>query len=397
MKKSIYAYPWDFADEGIGTVLEALRSNGVTGLYVAAAYHAGKFIFPHNPKRRVYFPEDGVVYFSPDAKYYQSTPLKPVCASLATEGDLLRDIFERCKDFEITPAAWLVCLHNSRLGMQHPQCTTKNVFGDSYPHSLCPARAEVVEYVKGLVSDVLDNYPLARVFLESLSYMGFLHGYHHEFYGVKVDSYRASLLSLCFCDACRSEAAEVGVDADRVAEVVRGELTMAFAQEPANGESPGQDGSWDRFLGLVHEHAELAAFMDVRCKLVTRLVSDVRRIVDGHGAEMDFFGPVFMPSCRQAVVEGIRLDDIARLVDHYVVDVSGADLAEVQRDLEFVEETVESKKIVASLKMGWKSTPSKRNFTDKVGLARAQGLHRCNFYNYGTIPLHRLAWIGEIG
>ena len=58
-------FPWDFADEGLDEVLGFVRDLGITRLVLASVYHAGFFIHPHNPKRKVHLLEDGVCYFHP--------------------------------------------------------------------------------------------------------------------------------------------------------------------------------------------------------------------------------------------------------------------------------------------------------------------------------------------
>jgi hypothetical protein len=66
MRTGIWAYPWDLADEGIGTALGRIRGRaGAEALSVAAVYHAGKFLHVHNPVRRVVFPRSGTLYFEP--------------------------------------------------------------------------------------------------------------------------------------------------------------------------------------------------------------------------------------------------------------------------------------------------------------------------------------------
>ena len=44
---------------------------------LAVCYHTGKLLLPHNPRRKVYYPEDGALFFSPDAAAFANSILKP--------------------------------------------------------------------------------------------------------------------------------------------------------------------------------------------------------------------------------------------------------------------------------------------------------------------------------
>ena len=62
---SIWIYPWDVLDAGAETVVGELADWGFSALSVAVTYHAGRLLLPHNPRRTVYFLEDGAAYFEP--------------------------------------------------------------------------------------------------------------------------------------------------------------------------------------------------------------------------------------------------------------------------------------------------------------------------------------------
>ena len=66
MDSSIFCFATDLADEGIETVLDNVEQRGgLGGVTVAAAYHEGRDVFPHNPVRKVRFLEGGAVFFPP--------------------------------------------------------------------------------------------------------------------------------------------------------------------------------------------------------------------------------------------------------------------------------------------------------------------------------------------
>jgi hypothetical protein len=61
MQKAMYTYAWDLQEEGVKTVAARLRDAGLNTVTLATSYHAGKFLRPHAPRRKVFFPEDGTI------------------------------------------------------------------------------------------------------------------------------------------------------------------------------------------------------------------------------------------------------------------------------------------------------------------------------------------------
>src|SRR5512141_282482 len=77
-------YAWDLADEGIDPIMETLKETAnVNSLYLVALMHHEKrpltdFYYPHNPKRKTYFPEDSRVYWQPHPDSYRESKIKPL-------------------------------------------------------------------------------------------------------------------------------------------------------------------------------------------------------------------------------------------------------------------------------------------------------------------------------
>jgi hypothetical protein len=98
----------------------------------------------------------------------------------------------------------------------------RNAFRDAYPYGLCPAAGDVQQYCVTLAEAILNATSVSGIVLESCGPMGFDHAGEHEkteFAGW--DEGRRALLSLCFCRACTGRYTAVGIDVDRLAEVVR--------------------------------------------------------------------------------------------------------------------------------------------------------------------------------
>ena len=85
MEATIWAYTWDVVAIGVSRFLDLVKVAGMLGVSLATAYHVGLFLTPYNSNYRVYFPEDGVLYFKTqfgkDKKAGPATQVKPAYAS----------------------------------------------------------------------------------------------------------------------------------------------------------------------------------------------------------------------------------------------------------------------------------------------------------------------------
>ena len=210
-------------------MLERVRRAGINTITLAASYHAGKFVRPHGRTGKVYFPKDGTVYFKARPERYGH--IKPLVNPLVEEFDGFAELQEAAPDLE--RCAWVVCLHNTPLGMQHPELTSRNAFGDPYPYSLCPAHPAVRDYVVNLCADLVDRYDIDRVVLETPGWLPYDHGYHHEFALLPLDRYAKTLLALCFSDATKRAAEAADIDAERLQARARAMLERWFAADLA--------------------------------------------------------------------------------------------------------------------------------------------------------------------
>jgi hypothetical protein len=82
--RAIYAYAWDIAEAGVAESVREFREVGLDTVTLAGSYHAGKFLRPHGKTGKVYFPEDGTVYFRPiRSAMARSCPLPTRCLANA--------------------------------------------------------------------------------------------------------------------------------------------------------------------------------------------------------------------------------------------------------------------------------------------------------------------------
>lgn len=216
--KAIYTYAWDLAETGVTTATDTFLGLGLDTVTIAGSYHAGKFLRPHGKTGKVYFPEDGTVYFHADASRYGA--IKPLANTLLAERDVLAELVEQ-NDMAVN--VWLVLMHNTRLGMAHPQSVVRNAFGDPYYYNLCPSAPDARAYAIGLACDVTESYRVSGISMEAPGFTPYAHGFHHEFALMKSNQWLENMLGLCFCDHCVAGAEKAGIDARRFkAEVVGG-------------------------------------------------------------------------------------------------------------------------------------------------------------------------------
>src|SRR5579871_4455828 len=275
MHRSMWTYPWDLLDLGFDKALGELRDRaGLNSVSLASSYHAGRFLQARSPKRKAYFPEDGTIYFHPTPARWERLAIQPKVADVILRGgDVLRELVRRRDAGGLKVSCWTVCLHNTRLGSLHPGAVTRNAFGDPNYYNLCPSNPDARAYVCALVEDLTHSYKPDIIELESPSFLGFAHEYHHEKDGVGLTAEDDFALSLCFCDACRARAAKAGVDAEPARKIVAQWIVEACEREMPNPRFPEfPAGRIDTFRPFPALHE----FLLWRSEPVTSLIGEMK-------------------------------------------------------------------------------------------------------------------------
>ena len=359
MQRRMFLYPWDVEDEGPAVVAERLRGAGISSVAVATSYHSGKFLRPHAPRGKVYYPEGGTVYFTPNPASYGR--LEPRRAALARDFDVLAELASA--DTELGRAGWTVGLHNSRLGRMHPDLVCRSAFGDPIWSSLCPAQPDVRDYLVALCADQARNCPVEEVCIEAPGYQTYRHNDHHEFELIELTPRAASLLGLCFCPACIAGAQKAGVDAERLAQAARGELDAFFDTGADRQPDLIDDPDWQDFLAW-------------RGETVATLIDRIR------GG---------LPTCWR---EGADLARLSRAADRLAIPIyrQGAEAT--------AREMAEARSMAGSgaglsfiLRPAWPTLPSQAALDNAISAAESQDAEQIEFYNYGHLPLRALRWI----
>jgi hypothetical protein len=382
---SIFTFATDFADEGIETVLDNVeRRGGLGGVTVAAAYHEGRDVFPHNPVRKVRFLESGAVFFRPETARWRDVRLRPPVSEVA---DVLPEVVHAALRRTLAARAWTVFLHNGALADAHPDCAPENAYGDRYLTDLCPAHPDVRAFARALAADVA-GLGVATICAESLHYHPLEHGYAHERYFVPLGPRSRFLLGLCFCSHCLEAARDLGVDGDVMRRLARRELDRVFAGGPEEPVEELERGSL----------AELDGYLSMRERVVTSLVEEVAEAVRGGGAELEFIDssgamkgyatgrPSGAPAPAVAWQLGVDVQAVARACDGIEAIGYAAEPERIRGDLEAYEDTAVS----VVLRPTPPDCDSAENLRAKVALARERGLSRADFYHYGFMRLDAL-------
>ncbi|MHB1104500.1 MAG: hypothetical protein ACYC0C_17345 [Devosia sp.] len=371
----MYLYAWDLCEEGVAEVAARLRDAGLDAVSLATSYHAGKFLRPHAPRRKVYFPEDGTIYFEPDMSRYGR--IKPRVSSLVAEFDALRQLETHAPD--LARVGWTVGLHNTPLGMTHPDLTAQNAFGDLLRNSLCPSQPEVREYLVALCTDLGTNYALSEVMIETPGWQAFRHGHHHEFELIELSDRTETLLGMCFCAACRTGAKTAGVDAEGLAAASRRELERFFATGDAPNLDPEHDPDW-------------RAFHEWRASVVTSLVREVRAELD-RAARLAIIPTVQTPNAR-CWIEGSDLPQLAEAADRLEIPAYQRGLEAIGRDIAAVRSDAgAAARLGYILRPTWPHLVDGAELGDAVRMVIDAGADSVAFYNYGHMRLRSLDWI----
>ncbi len=384
LQAGIFAYPWDLADEGHDLALGRIAVAGFTAVNLACAYHAGKFLLPHNPRRRVHFAEDGALYFRPELTRYGR--IQPRVSSLVTDqGDPLSDLDRARRAHGLDLVAWVVCAHNTLVGEIYPDCAVRNAFGDPYPHSLSPAHPDVRAYLVALLTDIVSRAEVSAVELESPGYMAFLHGYHHEIIGVPLDAVQQRLLALSFSPVELDRARAAGIDGEGLRRRVAAALTASWEQDPP---PPGEEGRPEPREVLASP--ELAAYERLRQEIVAELVAELRDAVHtaSPGTEVRLFAA--LGPAEGAEERDERLLDLA---DGMLAGYAQSDEDAGRRTRE-LRGLIDPKPVYGMVRAIAPDAVDPGQIAPRLDAWRTAGVAGIDVYNYGLMTLPMLDAVG---
>ena len=371
--KAVYVYAWDLVDEGVAAVADRLRDAGADTIAMAASYHAGKFVRPHGVSGKVYFPDDGTIYFRHRPERYGR--IHPVPHPMLEHIDPLAELEEAAPD--LARVAWTVCCHNSRLGQAHPELVARNAIGDGLLYSLNPAHPDVRQYLVNLTSDLASRYHLEAVTLETPGWLPYAHGYHHEFAMLPLDPWIELYLGLCFAPATVTAAKQAGIDAEGLRHRVASRIEAWLAQDIAPRERAAD---WVQ-ADLVTD-PDLQPYLRWRCSTVADLVAEIKAGLPA-ATELRVIPSVQRPTAK-GWIEGSNLAMLAAVADRLEVCFYEPTAAAVRADLFDVGQRIgKDAKLNAVLRPTHPDLAAGAETVAAVTALKAAGVEGLAFYAYG--------------
>ena len=384
--KAIYAYAWDVAEIGVSAAVDRFLALGLDTVTMVGSYHAGKFLRPHGKSGKVYFPEDGTIYFKPDLSHYGA--IKPIENSMLSSGqDIMRELV---REPRMATNVWLVLLHNTRLGSDHSDSVVANAFGDRYIYNLCPSAPDARAYAIGLARDVTESYAVSGVSLETPGFLPYAHGYHHEFALNRPNRWLDNQLGLCFCAHCMAGAKSAGIRVEALKRQVAADVEAYLASDidfPADM----AEAFW---LADVRSGGDFGAYLDWRCAVVTSLVREIREAVRKDAAV------AVIPSVARptggAWYEGGDLPALAEAAGIVEACFYEHGAERIKADLFDVKRRLRGRgRLRGILRPAFPDLESKDEFLAAIRALVAGGVTEVAFYNWGHVRDGNLDWIAE--
>ncbi|MCW5982108.1 MAG: hypothetical protein KIT09_28740 [Bryobacteraceae bacterium] len=298
-------YAWDLLDEGCEPVLETLGETAhANSAYLVALMHWEKrpltdFYYPHNPKRKTYFPEDSRAYWRPDPARYRDTKIKP---RTSDREELRKTDWLGMLVAAARKAGWKTgaeishtVLDQERARGELIDTVQRDIWGNPLGQLICVNNPDARNYLMGLFSDLTANYDLDFV---QTCLVPFAHGRHAVSVGLggeerqpgtfafqtwgsragqPVAATLEATLGGCFCPSCERAAAADGLDLKAIRRAMLPVANMIDHPDPAATHRLALlYASNITPTALLLRHPEIFEWLRFRCASMTRLFRDVR-------------------------------------------------------------------------------------------------------------------------
>jgi len=383
---TLFAYPWDLHDEQVDRAMGFISETaGFNGICVALSYHTGTYFLPHNPVKKLYYGENGAIYFQPDSRHYAGTNLKPRVSSVVAGESYITRIREEALKRQVEFSAWVVYFYNHHLAQTYPDCAKVDAFDSPYLSLLCPANPQVRAYALALTRDIMENCQPQSINLESVSYRHFDYGFLNAKVLVELTPFQRLLMGLCFCPHCLAAADRAGLDGVLFRRVVSQFLEKSLSRDPQPDErQPVSDEGLDQAFG-----GDLVHFLGVRSQIVHSLFEELTSTIRSYG---DIKIQMVMPEVASEPITGLEVDRTLPLLDRvfasapYGLEEFGRFLGEMKS------------RLPANMKFLPLLQPDHLEYAEQtqklIDRCRAGDGDGFAFYNYGLARRHHLEWLG---
>ena len=283
---SVWAYPWDLADEGVDASLDWLIAHGFDAIDLCPNYHAISTFSPRNRRRSQFYSEQGAVYFPARADRYSR--IEP---SLHSEPEVLAVYEQTARGAEARGMqlnAWVIGMFQPWLARAYPGTAVENAFGHRSFAATCPAHPDIQAYLPELLADLCDLYPVSGLTLENVGYPDFTYGWVRPRILVYMDTWTQFLAGLCFNEHSMSAARAHGVDPEEVRTNVARELRERLEAPP------DQSADHDDLATLVAERCdadeEFRGYLESREQSAIGLVKAIRHALRRSGVRVGVSG-----------------------------------------------------------------------------------------------------------
>jgi hypothetical protein len=404
MRSSVILFANDLVDEGYEKVVDTIRELAhADALTMACNYHHSRDVLPHNPRRRIVYMRGGV-YFQPDPAKFAKLKIKPDVVDFARAEDPLAKLVATAKSRGMAVRAWTNSMHSTILASSNPDCAVQNAFGDTYITSLCPANPHVRAYICALNAE-FNRYEVQGLLAESVSFMPFDHGYHHERSMVPLSPAVKFVLGLCFCPHCRRAGEAGGVAVDSLVAFVRKEVDLSL-----NGQPSVLDGvEVERKAISALAGGEMGGYVAARQHTVTTLMQELVEAVKplpvdimewsgglrAVGAGMQIGTPAGTTVSR-SWQDGVDVGELPAACRGLSVQGYVPAPETLRTDLEDYRAAMpKGKALAVAIRPMWPDTASVDVLRAKMRVLVQEGVEWVDFYHFAFMPLTKLKWVGE--
>ncbi len=392
---SMYLHPWDLIDEGAEKVMNTMSEMGLSHINIATSYHCGRYILPHNPKKLVYFAEEGVIYFEPLSEFFTNTKLKPRRSQKYIDYDVLKIATEYAKSYDLRVNSWTVCLHNYELVRQNPDVAVQDPFGNIDENFMCPNNPDARRYITGLVCNLASSYDLDFIQLESVAFpWGLQHFDHHETFGVYVHPILSYLYSTCYCQHCEAKAKEYGINLsaakNKAREIISEIMNVSPDLYPGIPESDVASSLYE-YLMFNETMRHLAEF-----KSYTSLdmLQEIRENVRSFNKKVRIS---IISGATMWLNEGFNFEKISKIIDAIDYICYFENPRRIENYVKSLKNMINKKcMIIPSIRTNYPINYTKENLSMSIKSAINGGADGIALYNYGWTPKTIFSWIKTI-
>jgi hypothetical protein len=388
VKSNAFTLPYTFFREPAAKVITDLKEAGLSGINLALNYHASRdFLLRQGPQLE--YLSDGFHYYKVDKSNYESGALIPADFDQLPSNQLLENVLAESARQAFEVNAWAVYMHNSAIGMHHPEATVTNVFGNKFLSELCPINKSVQGYAIGLTKD-LASRGVKSIMAESLHFHGARHGEHHERFFMELSSVTEFLFALCFCAACKSNFSG---DADLLASKIKEKLQIVFDdKDPWLGKSLTKE-LLAELLG-----PEILDYLTARESAVLKLYENVVATAHASGVKFKYEDQSSLLDTNSADTLnrswelGIDNQSISKIVDTYEPLTYRTTPAAVSALIGSYQKLI-SAPISAILRPTYPDCTEQENLIKKVEALKQLEITEIDFYLLDTFRPRDLTWI----